>query len=776
MFNLFLNFCFLFDFVLENGKEQLNKEGEAVKIDKDSLREDINGKKSMMGVNELEEVAQSLLVLSGSKDWPSATTTESLEKKISTSPISATTSNLITASCSRDVIDLTKNDLNQISNTWTPDVSSFSRSRSFSFNDGLIKDVDILSSSNMTTLSKGKVIPKHEKFTSAFEPISTDDSEDSEDSQFEEQLMRRYSMSMVSDKAASCNWQSSNSTVCPMEVEPTFDGPIDLSKRTEDIFVSNDVVEKQQSFLKATGLIPSALKTPQTEFTSFNQSSATQTSSGEEGKCVCRTCHKSFSKLSQLRLHLNIHYFERPYRCESCGVSFRTKGHLQKHERSGGHFNKVNINLTFGAPTVDNPRPFKCDDCIIAFRIHGHLAKHLRSKAHIMKLECIGKLPCGMFADMERFGISLHEIDTNDCENSLQSLQMMAEKMYSKNGEIDLKWMKQQEEKISRDKLSVEVNSFSPPIQSSSSNFLSESAQIKLESNQLSPVNSAYTCQSSLPSKPLSSVPQFNLNKRNTCSLPSSSQVTIPLTTQLTIPNQSASLDSISATTLSSLYQNSYPASLSISSSSIHPLSAQTAKSQINAFSNKPLSNTLSNFNNSQLGTPLSQPSTDSQSNSSQIISSNTIPVSSISSFSSPSSVASSSLSSSVSASASALASSLASSSSVPSYYSSPSITSLSPLSTTTTTTTIAPTRSNTCSYCNQVFKSAKFLQVHLYCDHQQQPFQDQEMNKSSEPTSPNEDNKPANQKKIQSELNLFCDICRKSFLDVSQFQQVLFI
>merc|ERR1712223_1776895 len=108
-------------------------------------------------------------------------------------------------------------------------------------------------------------------------------------------------------------------------------------------------------------------------------------------------------------------------------------GHLQKHKRSVGHFNQVNINATFGAPSTDNPRPFKCSDCMIAFRIHGHLAKHLRSKMHIMKLECIGKLPIGMYAEMERLGTNLNEIDTTDCENSLESLQQMAVKLYEKD-------------------------------------------------------------------------------------------------------------------------------------------------------------------------------------------------------------------------------------------------------------------------------------------------------------------------------------------------------
>ncbi|CAH0753469.1 unnamed protein product [Bemisia tabaci] len=149
----------------------------------------------------------------------------------------------------------------------------------------------------------------------------------------------------------------------------------------------------------------------------------------EDGRSMCVICNKIFSKPSQLRLHLNIHYFERPFRCESCAVSFRTKGHLQKHQRSVSHTNKVSMNSTFGAATSSNPRPFKCDDCKIAFRIHGHLAKHLRSKMHIMKLECLGKLPFGTYAEMERSGINMNDIDTTDCENFLESLQLLAQKL-----------------------------------------------------------------------------------------------------------------------------------------------------------------------------------------------------------------------------------------------------------------------------------------------------------------------------------------------------------
>ena len=147
---------------------------------------------------------------------------------------------------------------------------------------------------------------------------------------------------------------------------------------------------------------------------------------------MCNVCQKVFSKSAQLRLHSQIHYMERPFKCEECGISFRSRGHLVKHERSETHRNKVNINQTFGAPSETNPRPFKCDNCLIRFRIHGHLAKHLRSKSHIMKLECSDKLPIGMYTEMERLQTNVTLIDTTNCETALLSLQKLAESLYNK--------------------------------------------------------------------------------------------------------------------------------------------------------------------------------------------------------------------------------------------------------------------------------------------------------------------------------------------------------
>ncbi|KAF5269848.1 hypothetical protein FQR65_LT05894 [Abscondita terminalis] len=63
-------------------------------------------------------------------------------------------------------------------------------------------------------------------------------------------------------------------------------------------------------------------------------------------------------------------------------------------------------------------------------RIHGHLAKHLRSKLHIMKLECLAKIPFGLYAELERANSLLTEINTTDGDQCLESLKALARKVF----------------------------------------------------------------------------------------------------------------------------------------------------------------------------------------------------------------------------------------------------------------------------------------------------------------------------------------------------------
>lgn len=147
----------------------------------------------------------------------------------------------------------------------------------------------------------------------------------------------------------------------------------------------------------------------------------------DEEKFICDICKKELPNPSNLSLHHNAHQIERPFKCEICQVSFNTRGHLNKHQRSTAHEQRVTMTQAFGAPTDDNPRPYKCVDCDVAFRKHGHLAKHLRSKSHIVKMETNGLVPIGTYAMLEKSGPEVRDrLVTTNCELSLQSLRSIA--------------------------------------------------------------------------------------------------------------------------------------------------------------------------------------------------------------------------------------------------------------------------------------------------------------------------------------------------------------
>lgn len=400
-------------------------------------------KVSVVTKSEEQEVAQSLLSLSGNGSWSESNKDGKVHQETSAAAakrkISILESALSSLSPQNRPRSFSFNDVpirNHVAPHHLPSYHSPPNTRGthfpvmasperpvthkMSITDGIAPRIIVSPSakSEQTSSSDREEVAFGKLTISETEPVSDEESDDDNGCSY-----RKMSIS----QSGILRWPS------PKRSGEDREEPMDLSKRSAgDLLNGSDHFESLEE--EDEGLPEEVYEGPQLPQSDFIPIPLHSGAEGGEGKSVCTICSKVFPKPSSLRLHLNIHYFERPYRCEACAVSFRTKGHLQKHKRSVSHFNKVNMNMTFGTPTSDNPRPFKCADCKMGFRIHGHLAKHLRSKLHIMKLECLSKLPFGMYAEMERSGVNLNEIDTTDCENSLISLQALSRRMFSPSG------------------------------------------------------------------------------------------------------------------------------------------------------------------------------------------------------------------------------------------------------------------------------------------------------------------------------------------------------